>query len=407
MDNKYLKYSVEDFAQDIKFINWVIKGKDEKEWSDFLTQNPYKSKDIFTAKKIVSMLRFSPKDLDEGDSYEVYKNIEIFYTLHHKSEQTVRLKKFLKYAALIILILSVGSAIPFFYFKKNNIQFSENKVSVSGEYGEAKLITSSGKEIILKRNQSDITLNKTGSQIEIGKDTTISIDSETAQMAELIVPYGKRSNIQLSDGTKVWMNAGSELVFPQKFTGNKRKVFLKGEAYFEVTKNKVNPFIVSTKDMDVRVYGTKFNVCDFNSEDEAEVVLVEGVVGLKENRVMNYFSKEIKLSPNQKAVYNKTNKITNIESNVNVAYYTSWTEGILEFNTESIISVFKQLSRFYNVRFITEPGVELNRKISGKLDLKDSLAIVMKVVSDAAPITFRIDKNKVFVKNKINPLPMR
>jgi ferric-dicitrate binding protein FerR (iron transport regulator) len=138
-----------------------------------------------------------------------------------------------------------------------------------------------------------------------------------------------------------------------------------------------------------------------------EVVLAEGEVRLKGNSVMNFLSDEIKLKPNQIAIFNKVDNKTVVQSNVDVDYYTSWKEGVLKFNRESILTVFEGLSRYYNVRFVTENSVELNRKISGKLDLKESLEDVMKVISDAAPITFRIDKDKVFVSSKINYLPMR
>jgi ferric-dicitrate binding protein FerR (iron transport regulator) len=85
---------------------------------------------------------------------------------------------------------------------------------------------------------------------------------------------------------------------------------------------------------------------------------------------------------------------------VEVACYISWKDGLLEFNRESILNVFERLSQFYNVSFVTESRVELNRKISGKLDLEKSLEDVMKVVSDAAPITFSIEGGKVFVKSR-------
>ena len=92
---------------------------------------------------------------------------------------------------------------------------------------------------------------------------------------------------------------------------------------------------------------------------------------------------------------------------MDVAYYISWKEGLLEFNSESILNVFKRLSQFYNVSFVTECGVELNKKISGKLDLKESLEDVMKVISDVAPISFRMDQDKVLVNSKLNYMPMR
>jgi len=305
-----------------------------------------------------------------------------------------------------VVILAIGVTIPYLYSKKNNVQFSEISVSSIGS-DDAKLITANGKEILLKGKQSDLKLNAFGNQLNIDQDSIVRLDSEPIQLAELVVPYGKRSNIQLADGTRVWLNAGSRLLFPQKFTGKNRKVFLKGEAYFEVYKNKDIPFIVSTDKMNVTVYGTEFNMRDNDLDNELEVVLVEGAVSLKENGAMNFLDKEIKLVPKQKAVFNKTDNKTSVESNVDVGNYISWKEGLLVFNQESILSVFKKLSRFYNVRFVNESSVEMNKKISGKLDLKESLKDVLKVVSDAAPITFRIEQDKVIVNSKINTIHMR
>ena len=143
------------------------------------------------------------------------------------------------------------------------------------------------------------------------------------------------------------------------------------------------------------------------SDNNMEVVLAEGAVSFKANTILNLLNKEIKLKPNQRAIYNKASNTTSVESNVDVGYYTSWKEGLLEFRRESILNVFKQLARYYNVRFVTERNVELNRKISGKLDLKDSLDKVMKVVSDAAPINYRIEKDEVFVTSRMEYLPMK
>ena len=408
MNKKYNKYSVEDFTQDINFINWVKKGIDQKDWENFVRENPDLSKDINTAKKIVSALRYNTKDLQVDGVYEIYKNIEIFHTLHSKSKRTVRFRMFMQYAAIFVLVLSIGAAIPYFYLTRNKDVFSEIPVSASG-FSEAKLFLSGGEEILLKGKQSNLQFNSAGTQIKIDKDSFINFNRKTDPnaMAQVVIPFGKRSSILLSDGTKVWLNAGSKLVFPQKFAGKNRKVFLKGEAYFDVFKNKDIPFIVSSENMNITVHGTEFNVRNNDLENELEVVLVEGAVSLKENGVINFMGKEIKLVPNQKAVFNKADNKTSVESNVDVSYYISWKEGLLEFKSESILNVFKRLSRFYNVRFVTESSVELNRKISGKLDLKDSLEEVMKVVSDAAPISFRIDQDKVFVNSKINHLPLR
>lgn len=408
MDKKYKTYTVENFTQDLTFINWVTKGNNPKEWENFVRENPNLSKDINTARKIVSALRYKSMDIPDEDVYEIYKNIEIFHKLQHQSSRSTKLIRLIQYVALFVLVFSIGAAIPYFYFTQNGEKYTEIPVSSPG-FNEAKLILSGGEEILLKEKQTDIHFNSSGNQIKINKDSILNYNRkiDNNAMAQIVIPYGKRSNILLSDGTMVWLNAGSKLIFPQKFSGKTRKVFLKGEAYFDVSKNKDMPFIVSTDKLNVTVHGTKFNMRDNDSDNELEVVLVEGAVSLKENGVLNLLGKEINLLPNQKAVFNKTDNKTNVESNVDISYYISWKEGLLEFNRESILNVFNRLSRYYNIRFITENSVELNKKISGKLDLKESLADVLKVISDAAPVIFRIDMDKVFVTSKVNYLPMR
>ena len=408
VDIKYVKYSIEDFAQDLNFINWVKNGVGKKDWDDFVRENPNLSEDINTARTIVTGFGFNTRDIKQEDVYELYKDIETYYNEHHPSRSVLRFRKFMKYAAIFVLFFAVGAAIPvYYYFAGKADMYTEIASSVSNGT-EAKLILSGRGEILLKEKHSDLRFNASGNQIKIDKDSIVNPENvDTKAMAQVIIPYGKRSSILLSDGTKVFLNAGSKLVFPQKFSGKNRKVYLKGEAFFDVFKNKEVPFIVSTDNINVTVHGTEFNVRDNNSENESEVVLVEGSVSLKDNSMMNFLGKETRLIPNQKAVYNKENNKTSVESNVDVNYYTSWKEGFLEFNRESILSVFKRLSHFYNVSFVTESSVELNRKISGKLDLKESLEDVMKVIADAAPITFRIEQNKILINSRISYLPMR
>lgn len=406
MDKKYITYSAEDFTQDIDFINWVTKGINQNDWENFVRENPELSKEINSAKKIVIALRYKTKPIQDTDIYEVYKNIETFYNQNAKPKRIVRLRRIMQYAALFVLVFSIGAVVTYLYTLREN-KYSEIPVSAQG-IDEAKLILADGEEIVLKEIQTDLQFNANGNQIKINKDSIIEYNRKADEnaMAQVVIPFGRHSNILLSDGTMVWLNAGSKLIFPQKFTGNKRKVFLKGEAFFDVFKNKDIPFIVSTDQINVTVHGTKFNMRDNDSDNDTEVVLVEGAVSLKENRVMNFLNKEIFLNPNQKAVYNKTENKINVESNIDVSYYISWKEGLLEFKRESIVTVFNRLSRFYNVRFITESSVNMNMKFSGKLDLKESLEDVLKVVADVAPVTFRIDQDKVIVNNKINYLPM-
>lgn len=405
MRKKYNTYSVEDFSRDTRFIEWVRDGARAKEWENFLVENPEKKEDVRTAREIVESLRASEKLLPQDELYSVWKKVELFHSLHHPASKKLNFRIFLRYAAVFAFALMIGATATYYYFK-NNQNFADFNLSQSIT-GDTKLILSDGEEVLLKQKETDLQFNSGGDQIKINKDSVIHHRSqvEEKKFAQVVVPYGRTSSVELSDGTRIWLNAGSRLVFPQKFEGEKRQVFLTGEAYFDVAKDNGKLFVVTTKQINVTVTGTEFNLKDHADDDLLEVVLIEGEVSLKEKNKL--FAGETRLKPAQRAVFTKSDKKIEVESDVDGQYYTSWKEGLLSFKRESILNVFNRLTRYYNVRFVTESGVELHKKISGKLDLKESLEDVMKVVSDVAPVTYKIEGDKVYVTTKITYLPMQ
>ena len=174
--------------------------------------------------------------------------------------------------------------------------------------------------------------DKTSGSVEINDElvhrqepTSVSGDNQ------LIVPFGKQSKIILSDQTEVWLNAGSRLIYPTVFRGGKRKVQLQGEAYFKVSKDKSNPFIVETSNSKIKVLGTSFNVKAYPGEKVEETVLVEGAVLL--NVGDQIFGKEVQLKPEQRIVLSGTDYSYSV-SKVDVRDYTSWIDGLFVFNEE-------------------------------------------------------------------------
>jgi len=160
-------------------------------------------------------------------------------------------------------------------------------------------------------------------------------------MHKLMVPSGKRSILQLSDGTRMWLNSGTELDFPSKFGGSTREITVKGEIYIEVAEGQ-KPFYVNTSQFRVRVHGTKFNISAYGDEDNT-VVLVEGSV-----EVVTAGHESTWLSPNEKAAIS-TGKI--LKETVNVDEYTGWKDGVLIFDQTPISEVLKKIGRYYNVNF--------------------------------------------------------
>jgi ferric-dicitrate binding protein FerR (iron transport regulator) len=202
----------------------------------------------------------------------------------------------------------------------------------------------------------------------------------------------------LADGTKVWLNAGSHFAFPQEFDEQKREVFLEGEAYFEVAKNKNKPFIVSTQTIEVEVFGTKFNLSAYQSDNFSETVLLEGSVSVQSKGKL--FNDKTTLTPNQKAIY-RSDKNELIRSAVpDAELHISWINGWYQFSNESLVVVMAKIERYYNVKLQYDQKIESKAlPVSGKLDLTKSLNEAMTVLSKVAKINFQISGDKVIIKD--------
>lgn len=166
--------------------------------------------------------------------------------------------------------------------------------------------------------------------------------SEMPQVQTINIPRGKDYQVTLSDGTKVWLNADSKLIFPDHFTGSRRVVQLDGEAYFEVTKDKAHPFVVNNKLFSTVVLGTKFNMKTYDASN-ASVVLVEGKVSLQSKK---NGAKKI-LAPGQKAQL-ATSGIFDVQA-VDTYSYVQWKDGYFYFNNVPLIDIMQELGRWYNV----------------------------------------------------------
>ena len=166
--------------------------------------------------------------------------------------------------------------------------------------------------------------------------------------SEVYSTYGSKTKLELPDGSTVWLNDGSTLKFPQRFSGKTRTVFLDGEAYFDIVKNAGKSFIVKTSEFNIRVLGTKFDVMAYPEDNTFETTVETGKVILEKAAAKRRFIEIAELERNQRAVFNKkTGKLnTNI---VNTDKYTSWREGKLIIRDDPMNDVVKRFRRWYNV----------------------------------------------------------
>ena len=153
--------------------------------------------------------------------------------------------------------------------------------------------------------------------------------------------------------------------------------------------------------------GTHFNVAAYPDDESIETILVEGSVELSKRKTFGLSSKSVLLKPMQKATFSKDEKEIFVTDEPDADVYIAWTEGWFTFSQQTLEQVFTKLERFYNVDIIVAQNFPSNEKITGKLDLKDSLEEVLKVLSDVAKINYRITNNQVFVDKKVKEIPMK
>ena len=206
----------------------------------------------------------------------------------------------------------------------------------------------------------------------------------------MIVPKGKRSKLTLSDGTKLIVNAGTRVIYPIEFTAKKREIYVNGEIFIDVKHNEDKLFIVKTSDMDIQVLGTKFNVMAYESDADKQIVLTRGSVKI----LRNDKSDGAILKPSEMYEYHDGQaKVVKVD----VAYHTSWVDGIYIYESQKLADVALRLSRYYGID-ITCSEDSKNLKCSGKMDLKDDLAEILKGLSFSFPIQIEHTENKYNIK---------
>ena len=323
-----------------------------------------------------------------------------FNLLRKKLRKRSSLQVWYGVAAAVVILLSVGGILLWNSgeIEEKPVQVAK-KVTIQPGKSQAILVLSSGEEVAMG-NVSRQLEEKDGTSVVVSETGRISYQSaegkggttkDTARvMNRLVIPRGGEFNLTLSDGTRVWLNAETELRYPVQFNGKERVVYLKGEAYFEVSKNKEKPFLVQVDDMSVKVYGTAFNV---NTYNKIETVLVTGSVS------MNQGGKEVLLKPNQKGVFDQVSGKITVED-VDVLAYVSWKNGDFIFRNESLNSIMDKLSRWYGLEVLYQDAGLQDVRLSGNLkrykDVRE-LFVSFEKISDAR---FKVQGNKVIVSSK-------
>ncbi|MEJ2881410.1 FecR family protein [Pedobacter sp. GR22-6] len=268
------------------------------------------------------------------------------------------------------------------------------KTDIAPGSNRAILKLANGKMIQLAGNKSGI--KQTKSTLIYGDGTPVGVQNGDSEINALITPKGGQYTLTLSDGSVITLNAGSELKYPAQFPDvGERKVYLSGEAFFEITKDKNHPFIVESRDQRIKVLGTKFNVNSYASH-AAATTLAEGSVQL--TKLASPTEKRadadnLILKPGEQAIVGK-DKIT--VSQVDVDLNLAWIYGKTEFENAELKTVMQMLERWYDVEVVYKSYPQASR-FSGSISRNKNLSEVLRLLETTGEVHFKIDERRVIV----------
>lgn len=273
------------------------------------------------------------------------------------------------------------------------------------------------KEKLQKETTYAIRPGKTGAILTLANGTSVQLDKNTDRNMEklidslyataapdpkttspetaityhtLSIPAGEEYFYRLDDQTSVWLNSQTELRFPKTFAAGERKVYLKGEAFFEVTKDPQRPFIVSMEQGDIKVYGTRFNVTNYAGSPLA-AVLVEGSIGFTTPT-----GREVRIKPSEKLTYEQEKESVSV-CTVDTSLYTAWVNHLFIFNGQPLETIMTTLARWYDFTVAFESDDIRHIRLSGQLYRHEDIRILLDSYEQITGLTFKINERHITI----------
>lgn len=375
-----------------KKLMGVILPEDEEKLNAWLEEDA-RNKDLY--RRILEVENFSTRDM-------YAKRLDVEHTWDALKEQLAGQRKRrslfsswqIGVAASVILLVGIG--LYWGFNKKPKVKQVEVAAHVEMGGAKAILVTSRGDEIVLQ--DSSVQLITLGGGM-VAKNDGVQVsykENEGAGKEDVLeyntirVPRGGEYKLFLSDNTEVFLNSDSEIRFPVKFGKGKRDVFLRGEAFFVVTKDASRPFVVNANDkMSVEVLGTQFNLQAYPDDAFVETTLNEGAV-----RVFNG-KQGVRLRPDEQAVYDE-GKFT--VRKVDASSYSAWKEGRFMLLNHSLENIMTRLARWYNIDIFWENPEVKEYHFSGELARYGDFTEILRMLELATRVHFEVKDRTVFVR---------
>ncbi|MDD2380450.1 MAG: FecR domain-containing protein [Mariniphaga sp.] len=373
------------------FFKWIFHPSAEIDayWRHFLETNPEYAEKITELKLQIEVhLKYEDKKLSDVEKKAIARRI--VHQLDLADRKLLRFRiihGFMRYAAVGLIFLLLGGGLVFWYFESRQLQVNNDHLNLPAQLNEPLLIIGDSEKIALNQGESQLEYSPRG-DIILNNDQTIREQSgdKLPEMNTLVIPYGNRSVITLSDGSMVWLNAGSRLIYPTRFVDKTREVFLIGEAFFDIRTDKTKPFVVKTTDVFIEAIGTRFNVCAYPEDYSVQTVLAEGSVSVRKVG-SGRGEKGTILKPGYLAYFNKKTQETQTQL-VNLDHYILWTQGLFCFSNTEFNRITKKLERYYNIRFQFDDPLKGIIEVSGKLDVTKDRTEVFLYLERLTGLTF-------------------
>jgi transmembrane sensor len=381
-----------------KWLSNTITDEEKKEFVDWYNSN--QDKEIFIYSEF-------------GEHEEMYRKYLLEKilrrtTLSEKGNQkaSTNKRKLFAYVAAAAIICFIAAGVLLrrndVELMKSNKAVNTNTIRNNHNYDNKAIITLANGEIIMLdsmkvgervQKQGVVVHKLTRNAIAYSFNEADSLVKSQAAYNTVRIPFGKEYKLVFSDGSKVWLNAGSALSFPRQFKPKERRVKLNGEAYFEISHaspDRITPFIVETRLQKVYVLGTEFNVNAYEDEASISTTLVNGAVKIKQidNKAI------VILRPNQQAIVSRGELEIKVKK-VDALGITSWKEGYFNFNDSDIQSVMRQFARWYNVEVVYEKQHFTDvfvGKIPRSLNLDQALSVL-----ETVGVKFKIEGRKLII----------
>ncbi|WP_027137172.1 FecR family protein [Gaetbulibacter saemankumensis] len=388
IEKKYSNYLIAKLIT--KSVLEDLNTEENTQLNDWLKQKG--NKELYNRIVNVENLQTKQEFLSALNSQDAYNNVQLKIALKKRKRMRRLLQRTIGAAAVLCLFVTAGIKWHNYIQTQQQIISQQTLKEIKPGYEKATLILANGVEINL-----EASINK---QIQLSGAAEINnlnnllkyrptADTNAGEIAynTLYVPTGGIYTVELSDGTKVWLNSNSSIKYPEVFTGSQRVVELTGEAYFDVTKSD-KQFVVKTEHQDVTVLGTEFNVSAYTDDVYFSTTLVEGKVKLSSNQ-----NTDVILTPGERGYLQVIGNNTLKVNTVNTRNYTLWKDGRFYFEQEPLENILKKMARWYGTDVKFEDESIKKTRFTGVVSKDKPITYLLDIISKTSRISYMASKN--------------